>query len=174
MNGDDDDNDDNDDVCLNVYSCACMLLPLCVCTMGHGPLSFPGTNPMSSECRSMLCGQMKTLDPDDWQYRGTYDNAQDSEDFATSKGFNYHQGPEWFPCVFCISPLSLLLLCSQVCPSHANCCRRGWPLGYFLRAKLRFDPKWFLAPRHNRFVGFVLPLVLLTRLALLGHSSFQC
>ncbi|ODH26713.1 glycogen debranching enzyme [Paracoccidioides brasiliensis] len=53
---------------------------------------------------------MATLDPDDLNYRPYYNNAEDSEDFATSKGRNYHQGPEWV-----------------------------WPLGFFLRALLRFE-----------------------------------
>lgn len=53
---------------------------------------------------------MATLDPGDLNYRPFYINSEDSDDFATSKGRNYHQGPEWL-----------------------------WPTGYFLRALLKFD-----------------------------------
>lgn len=53
---------------------------------------------------------MATLDPSDLNYRPYYNNSEDSSDFATSKGRNYHQGPEWL-----------------------------WPTGYFLRALLKFD-----------------------------------
>jgi len=52
---------------------------------------------------------LKTLDPSDWNYRPYYDQT-DSDDFKTSKGFNYHQGPEWV-----------------------------WCFGVFLRAKIMFD-----------------------------------
>lgn len=52
---------------------------------------------------------MRTLDPSDYNYRPYYNNGDDTDDFATSKGRNYHQGPEWV-----------------------------WLYGYFLRAFYQF------------------------------------
>jgi glycogen debranching enzyme len=64
------------------------------------------------QCRDILLGPlgMRTLDPADQQYRPYYHNSEDSGDFQTAKGRNYHQGPEWV-----------------------------WPLGYYLRAARYFD-----------------------------------
>ncbi|CAK7909795.1 glycogen debranching enzyme [[Candida] anglica] len=42
---------------------------------------------------------MRTLDPSDYNYHPYYRNSEDSTDFATSKGRNYHQGPEWVWCI---------------------------------------------------------------------------
>eukprot|EP00917_Polyrhabdina_sp_WS-2016_P010692 GHVP01023520.1.p1 GENE.GHVP01023520.1~~GHVP01023520.1.p1 ORF type:complete len:1118 (-),score=168.66 GHVP01023520.1:6001-9354(-) len=51
---------------------------------------------------------IKTLSKSYPEYNGTYNNSDDSQNYATAHGFNYHQGPEWV-----------------------------WPLGYFLMTKFR-------------------------------------
>ncbi|KAI8971904.1 glycogen debranching enzyme [Mycotypha africana] len=63
-------------------------------------------------CREVLVGPlgMRTLDPSDQQYKPYYHNSEDSENFETAKGRNYHQGPEWL-----------------------------WPLGYYLRSARYFE-----------------------------------
>ncbi|RCK55614.1 Glycogen debranching enzyme [Candida viswanathii] len=42
---------------------------------------------------------MRTLDPSDWNYRPYYENSIDNDDFATSKGRNYHQAFLLFHCL---------------------------------------------------------------------------
>ncbi|XP_048587758.1 glycogen debranching enzyme-like isoform X2 [Nematostella vectensis] len=42
---------------------------------------------------------MATLDHADWAYEGVYDNAADTTSYKSSKGFCYHQGPEWLWCI---------------------------------------------------------------------------
>ncbi|KAJ2899559.1 glycogen debranching enzyme [Zalerion maritima] len=82
--------------------------------MTVAPDLFTPEHALSALCTadSVLRGPtgMATLDPADLNYRPYYRNSEDSDDFASSKGRNYHQGPEWL-----------------------------WPTGFFLRALLKFD-----------------------------------
>lgn len=65
---------------------------------------------------------MATLDPADLNYRPFYNNGEDSTDFTTAKGRNYHQGPEWV-----------------------------WLRGYFLRALVQFSTSnWSAATAVSR------------------------
>lgn len=75
---------------------------------------------------------MKTLDPGDWEYRGFYDNSNDSDDAHISHGANYHQGPvsAFFCCNFFFYIIFLFLIQEWV-----------WPTGFFLRARLIFAEK---------------------------------
>ena len=57
---------------------------------------------------------MKTLDPSDFRYKPNYINIE-NEDYFTSNGFNYHNGPEWV-----------------------------WLTGYFFRATMRMRKKFSL------------------------------
>ncbi|KTW30644.1 glycogen debranching enzyme [Pneumocystis carinii B80] len=63
---------------------------------------------------------MLTLDPSDKDYHPYYINFYDSDDFATSKGRNYHQGPEWL-----------------------------WCTGYFLRAFLYFNTFYYCSMKNK-------------------------
>lgn len=85
--------------------------PIAMCV---APELFTPTNALTAinNADKILRGPvgMRTLDPSDWNYRPYYNNAEDSDDFKTSKGRNYHQGPEWV-----------------------------WCFGYFIRAFLYFN-----------------------------------
>ncbi|PRP75329.1 putative glycogen debranching enzyme Gdb1 [Planoprotostelium fungivorum] len=63
---------------------------------------------------------MATLDPSDFNYEPDYDMSIDTDNRRLSKGFNYHQGPEWV-----------------------------WVLGYYLRAYANFEREDKRLTRHH-------------------------
>lgn len=71
---------------------------------------------------------IKTLSFIDGEYRGYYNNDQDSGDRSTDKGFNYHQGPEWL-----------------------------WPYGFYLRSRLLFEPEnWDSSTTWNEKIQYII------------------
>ena len=86
---------------------------------------------------------MKTLDPRDPAYRPDYDPDHDNDDFTTSKGFNYHQGPEWL-----------------------------WLAPYFYRAKLIFAQRSKNKARLRATIEFVKHALPRYRHLLLSSSSY--
>eukprot|EP00301_Raphidiophrys_heterophryoidea_P017845 c2851_g1_i1.p1 GENE.c2851_g1_i1~~c2851_g1_i1.p1 ORF type:complete len:1626 (+),score=407.52 c2851_g1_i1:472-4878(+) len=89
------------------------------------------TSKALDKVQHQLLGKLgtKTLDASDLAFRPQYDPSADTDDMATSKGFNYHQGPEWL-----------------------------WPTAFFLRARLQFPSEsqeatrkfvWSVLSRHK-------------------------
>ncbi|KAJ3377045.1 hypothetical protein HDU84_009122 [Entophlyctis sp. JEL0112] len=85
---------------------------------------------------------IKTLDPDDWAYRGFYDNANDSTDSAVAHGFNYHNGPEW-----------------------------GWLMGYYLMAYIHFKKLFASQEKKIQVNQDVQRILLKHKKYILDHST---
>ncbi|ODQ80080.1 glycoside hydrolase family 13 protein [Babjeviella inositovora NRRL Y-12698] len=86
---------------------------------------------------------MRTLDPSDYNYRPDYHNSEDSDDFATSKGRNYHQGPEW---VWCMGYFLRAFAAFHVV-ADPKCVADGKPSTYLyqmLSGRLEGHRKWIL------------------------------
>ena len=74
-----------------------------VVSMAVAPEIFDGEHARKAldvyETRLVSVLGVRTLDPSDWNYNGNYDNSNDSDDFKTAHGYNYHNGPgkmkEW-------------------------------------------------------------------------------
>lgn len=90
---------------------------------------------------------MKTLDPSDWNYRPYYNNLEDSDDFATSKGRNYHQGPEW---VWCFGYFIRAFLQFHHTVASGGNCEPSIELLTALNERIRGHMKWI---RHSEWAG---------------------
>jgi len=77
---------------------------------------------------------IKTLDPGDFNYRGNYDNGNDSDDKHVAKGANYHQGPvrSLFLSFFLFSRPLFLWGCRNGCGVWGSSCGHtcaSWEMG---------------------------------------------